>query len=63
MILDDPECSLPHPLLLSRSYMIVPVAECDPHFAHPQTGEPLGTIAERVQRSDSSIIQLTDQSL
>jgi 2-amino-4-hydroxy-6-hydroxymethyldihydropteridine diphosphokinase len=62
-ILDDPACRLPHPLLLSRSYMIVPVAECDPHFLHPETGEELGQIADRVRRTDTSVIELTDVRL
>ena len=60
LVVREPECLLPHPLLLSRSYMIVPVAECDPEFLHPITGEPLRDIAERVRRLDSSTIQIAE---
>lgn len=60
LVLDQPSCRVPHPLLLSRSYMIVPVAECDPDFPHPETREPLRDIAARVRRLDPSTIQVAD---
>jgi 2-amino-4-hydroxy-6-hydroxymethyldihydropteridine diphosphokinase len=60
LVLEESTCRVPHPLLLSRSYMIVPVAECDPDFLHPETKEPLRDIAERVRRLDTSTIRVRE---
>jgi 2-amino-4-hydroxy-6-hydroxymethyldihydropteridine diphosphokinase len=52
----DPRFRVPHPLLGARSYMAVPVAECDPDFVHPETGEPLSDLADRVRRADTNTL-------
>jgi 7,8-dihydro-6-hydroxymethylpterin-pyrophosphokinase len=56
MVCADPGMRVPHPLLGSRSYMAVPVAECDPEFTHPETGEQLRELAERVRRTDTNTL-------
>jgi 2-amino-4-hydroxy-6-hydroxymethyldihydropteridine diphosphokinase len=47
-VLDTPEFTLPDPSLLARAHLAIPLAELDPDFLHPVTGEPLGTIAGRL---------------
>jgi 2-amino-4-hydroxy-6-hydroxymethyldihydropteridine diphosphokinase len=39
---------LPDPDLLRFAHAIVPVAELDPTRAHPETGDSLGAIADRL---------------
>ncbi len=49
MVLESPELTLPDPNLLERPHLIVPLAELEPEFRHPVTGEILGRIAERLK--------------
>jgi 2-amino-4-hydroxy-6-hydroxymethyldihydropteridine diphosphokinase len=42
------EMELPDPHLLDWAHVAVPVAELDPDFLHPVTGEPLAEIATRL---------------
>lgn len=44
---------LPHPDILNRSYVALPLAEISPEKIHPETGEPLRVIAGRLR--DGSI--------
>lgn len=46
----DPKFPLPDPEILTREHLAVPLAEIDPDFCHPITGEALETIAARLQR-------------
>lgn len=50
-ILREPELVVPDPDLLTRAHLIVPIAELDPDFLHPETGERLQTIANRLRNS------------
>ena len=47
-VLDTPEFTLPDPSLLARAHLAIPLAELDPDFLYPTTGEPLRTIASRL---------------
>ncbi|MBN1439958.1 MAG: 2-amino-4-hydroxy-6-hydroxymethyldihydropteridine diphosphokinase [Anaerolineales bacterium] len=40
---------LPHPDVLKRPYVALPLAEISPDIPHPATGEPLRAIAERLR--------------
>lgn len=42
------ERKLPHPDLLRHAHVAVPVAELDPAFRHPVTGETLADLARRL---------------
>jgi 2-amino-4-hydroxy-6-hydroxymethyldihydropteridine diphosphokinase len=49
---------LPHPDVLRRAYVLVPLAELVPELAHPVTGEPLASVRSRSSRSaDSALIE------
>lgn len=50
-IFESPELTLPDPDLLERPHLIVPMAELDPDFIHPITGEKLSQIAESLKDS------------
>jgi 2-amino-4-hydroxy-6-hydroxymethyldihydropteridine diphosphokinase len=45
----DSEHHIPDPDLLRHLHTIVPTAELDPHYVHPETGETLGAIANRMK--------------
>ena len=45
-IFESPELTLPDPKLPEWPHLIVPLAELDPDFVHPLTGESLGRISE-----------------
>jgi 2-amino-4-hydroxy-6-hydroxymethyldihydropteridine diphosphokinase len=42
---------IPDPDLLTRAFVAVPVAELDPDYCHPLTGEPLRAIAARLAQT------------
>jgi 2-amino-4-hydroxy-6-hydroxymethyldihydropteridine diphosphokinase len=52
---------LPHPDILTRAYVALPLAEISPEKIHPETGEPLRVIAGRLR--DRSIPRKQDLSL
>jgi 2-amino-4-hydroxy-6-hydroxymethyldihydropteridine diphosphokinase len=41
LIVDEPDLQVPHPELLKRSFVLVPLLELDPALVHPATGETL----------------------
>jgi len=48
-VLNTTEMRLPDPDILTRACLAVPLAELDPDFRHPVTGEPLAAIADRLR--------------
>ena len=38
-LVDDPDLKLPHPELLQRAFVLVPLVELDPLLVHPVTGD------------------------
>ena len=38
-IVDEPDLKVPHPEVARRAFVLVPLAEIDPEFVHPVTGE------------------------
>jgi len=47
-VVETPELRLPDPDVLARAHLAIPLAELDPDFLYPTTGEPLRTIASRL---------------
>jgi len=41
LIVDEPDLKVPHPELVNRSFVLVPLVELDPLRVHPVTGETL----------------------
>jgi 2-amino-4-hydroxy-6-hydroxymethyldihydropteridine diphosphokinase len=40
-VLDEPDLTVPHPELVRRSFVLVPLVELDPLIVHPVTGETM----------------------
>lgn len=41
LVVDEPDLQVPHPELLRRSFVLVPLIEIDPLLLHPVTGQTL----------------------
>jgi 2-amino-4-hydroxy-6-hydroxymethyldihydropteridine diphosphokinase len=50
-IVDQPTYKLPDPDLLTRAHLAIPMADLAPDLSHPQTGERLERIADRLRSS------------
>jgi 2-amino-4-hydroxy-6-hydroxymethyldihydropteridine diphosphokinase len=48
-IIETEELVLPDPGILKHAHLAIPLAELDPSFRHPITGEALGEIADRLR--------------
>ncbi len=51
LVLDEPGLRLPHPELVNRAFVLVPLTELDPMLVHPETGE---TMLRHLSRLGSS---------
>ena len=41
LVIDEPGLSVPHPEMLNRAFVLVPLVEIEPQLVHPVTGETL----------------------
>jgi 2-amino-4-hydroxy-6-hydroxymethyldihydropteridine diphosphokinase len=51
LISEEKTCTLPHPGLASRAFVLVPLAEIAPELVHPRSGKTIGELAKAVDRS------------
>ncbi len=51
LVLNAADMTLPDPHILTRAYLAVTLAELQPDFQHPVTGESLRGIADRLRRT------------
>jgi 2-amino-4-hydroxy-6-hydroxymethyldihydropteridine diphosphokinase len=51
LILETPSWRVPDPDLLIQPHVAIPVAELWPDFPHPETGESLRLVAQRLRKS------------
>ncbi len=49
LMLDTPELAVPHPRMLERGFVLVPLAEIAPTLRHPSAGVSVATLAASVQ--------------
>ena len=47
-IIDEPDLQVPHPEAQRRAFVLIPLAEIDPEFVHPSTGEPIRKLLRRL---------------
>lgn len=59
-IVDDPECTVPHPGLTSRAFVLVPLAEIAPSLREPRSGK---TVQELLAGMDTKGVRLCEQGL
>jgi GTP cyclohydrolase-4 len=51
LVMRDEDCTLPHPGLSSRAFVLVPLAEIAPNLVDPLSGKTIADLAARVDRS------------
>lgn len=49
-IINLPHLIIPHPRLKERAFVLVPLAEISPHFIHPQGGERIIDLLNKVEQ-------------
>ena len=49
---------VPHPEIVNRSFVLVPLLELDPTLRHPETGEPLIECLQRLKTTPPTKIKL-----
>jgi 2-amino-4-hydroxy-6-hydroxymethyldihydropteridine diphosphokinase len=60
MILDTPDLTIPHPRLIERSFMLVPLLEITPDLVHPGTGVAFSQYLNGLETS--GVTRLTEAS-
>jgi len=48
LVLRDEELTIPHPRLAERAFVLAPLADLIPDFRHPQTGETVQELLDRI---------------
>lgn len=62
-VAEDDGLRVPDPDILERGYLAQTLAELDPDFIHPTTGQPLAEIASHLNRSSSELKARPDLEL
>jgi len=52
IIMKTPELSLPHPEIPKRWFVLRPLMDIDPDFVHPELGETIRSLYERLIQAD-----------
>ena len=57
-ILDRPELIVPHPRLHQRAFVLLPLQEIAPDWAHPVTGQPLSALIAALPNGQEATPQI-----
>ena len=55
LIIDLPTLQIPHPRMLERAFVLVPLAEIAPNWLEPKSGDSIATILDRLEYSGIQI--------
>jgi 2-amino-4-hydroxy-6-hydroxymethyldihydropteridine diphosphokinase len=57
LILDSPSLIIPHPRIIERAFVLVPLAEISPDLRHPVIGKTIQQIKSNVETNSTRIYQ------
>jgi 2-amino-4-hydroxy-6-hydroxymethyldihydropteridine diphosphokinase len=57
LIIDLPQLQIPHPRMLERAFVLVPLAEIAPNWIEPKSGDSIVTHLNKLEYSDDKLIQ------
>ena len=55
LIINLPTLQIPHPRMLERAFVLVPLTEIAPDWLEPRSGDSIATILDRLEYSDIQI--------
>lgn len=58
LVIQGAELTLPHPRMLNRAFVLVPLAEIAPDWIHPQAHQRIWQLAQALSPSDRQQLQL-----
>lgn len=57
LIIDTPQLQIPHPRMVNRAFVLVPLAEIAPHWVEPTSGSRIKDLVKQVDCSDVVLFQ------
>ncbi len=57
-IIDSEDLKIPHPLMHTRRFVLIPLAEIAANVIHPGLGLPVSELLKRLPKDDSSVVPL-----
>jgi 2-amino-4-hydroxy-6-hydroxymethyldihydropteridine diphosphokinase len=55
LIIDLPNLQIPHPRMLERAFVMVPLSEIAPNWVEPRSGDSIAHLLDRLEYSDIKI--------
>jgi 2-amino-4-hydroxy-6-hydroxymethyldihydropteridine diphosphokinase len=55
-VVDTPGLQIPHPYMLERAFVLVPLAEIAPGLAHPSLGKSMAELLAEVQGKEKVVM-------
>jgi 2-amino-4-hydroxy-6-hydroxymethyldihydropteridine diphosphokinase len=57
LIIDLPTLQIPHPQMLERAFVMVPLAEIAPNWIEPKSGHSIATLCNKLEYSGVKLLQ------
>ncbi len=57
LIINLPNLQIPHPRMLERAFVMVPLAEIAPDWVEPKSGQSIATLLNKLEYSNDKLIQ------
>jgi 2-amino-4-hydroxy-6-hydroxymethyldihydropteridine diphosphokinase len=61
LVYNSPTLTIPHPSMVERAFVLVPMNELDPDFIHPSLNKKISELLEKLDIEDIRKFQETDQ--